>query len=218
MLRAARTVNDRTSEVEALYSLGFLHGIDRDYDAARNAYAESRDIASAIGDQLGEVSASMGIALADWLDGRFGAARDGVLATLPVFQSMGDRYGYFSAVGVLARAQQSLGEVAEARERGLEHLGGAIEIGDRTMTAMALYDLASLDAQEHQLERALLLDGASRAIVNLVGGGAPATLAGLQKPEELAVEAGMSSAEINAVLSRGAALSLDEAIALARGG
>ncbi len=216
MLESARASGDRPSEMEALYSLGFIHGIDNDYDQARSAYRASSDIARELGDRLGEASAVFGVAFTDWLDGRFLEARDGVEVTLPLFRQLGDDYAYYNAVGVLGRAHQSLNELPEARNRALEHLDGAIEIGDRTMTAMALHDLASLAAQGNDAERGLLLDGASQAIVDRNGGGAPPALVGKFMPDELAAEAGMSPEEIRAALARGAALSLDEAVALAR--
>ena len=88
MLDSARASGDRPSEMEALYSLGFIHGIDNDYDLARSAYRESSDIARELGDRLGEASAIFGVAFTDWLDGRFLEARDGVEVTLRSFGSL----------------------------------------------------------------------------------------------------------------------------------
>jgi tetratricopeptide (TPR) repeat protein len=216
MLASARAVGDRASEMEALYSLGYVYGIDADYEAARTAYAESRDIAREIGDGLGVTNATFGIAFTDWLDGQFAASRDGVLAVLPDYQKLGDRYAYYNAIGVLGRAQLSLGDLVDAKKRALEHLNGAVEIGDRTMTSMAFHDLASIAAKQHDLERGLLLDGASQALVDSTGGGAPSALVGLERADELAAQAGMTADDIRASLDRGAALSLDQAISLAR--
>lgn len=216
MLDGARASGDRLSEMEALYSLGFVHGIDRNFDAARTAFGESRDIARVLGDRLGEASGSMGIAFTDWLDGRFAEARDGLEETVPVLKNLGDRFTYLNAVGVLGRALQSVGDLPRARERALEQLDGAIELGDQTMTAMSLHDLASLAAQATQFERGLQLEGASGALVDRLGGGAPPALVGLERPDELAAAAGMSEADIRAAIAQGGTLPLEEAIALAR--
>jgi hypothetical protein len=97
-------------------------------------------------------------------------------------------------------------------------LDGSIEMGDRTMTAMAFHDLGAIAVEQGEIERGLMLEGASRAIGDLLGGGAPTELVKANDPEERALACGMAQAEIDRMISAGRALSESEAVALARQG
>jgi predicted ATPase/class 3 adenylate cyclase len=216
MLEDARSNGDRESEAEAGYSLGFIHGIDGDYEAARNAYRESGRLAASIGDRRGEANGMMGVAFADFLDGRYPESRDGMAKVLPIYRALGDRYLYLNAVGVLGRALQHLGEHPAARAAALEQLDGSTELGDATMIAMALHDLASDAAQSSDFEGGLRLEGASRAMVERLGGGAPNALIGVLQPDELAAQAGIGRDEIGRWLADGRGLDEAAAIVLAR--
>ncbi len=216
MLKSARATGDLASEAEANYSLGFIFAIDRDYDAARASYRESGRVAEGIGDRTAVANALMGSAFADFLDGRYAEARDGMLRVVPLFRAIGDDYLYFNAVGVLGRALQYLGRHGEARDAASEQLDGALEIGDGTMVAMALHDLASDATQRGDFERGLRLEGASRALVERLGGGAPNALMGVLEPEELATKAALPRDAIDGWLGEGRALAEDAALALAR--
>jgi predicted ATPase/class 3 adenylate cyclase len=216
MLDAARSIGDRTSEAEASYSLGFIYGIDHDYEAARVAYRESGRVAGLIGDRTGVANGMMGVAQMSLLDGRYAEARDGMAQVVPIFEAVGDRYLYFNALGVLGRVLQYLGEHEGARAAALEQLDGSIELGDGTMTAMALHDLASDVAQSRDFECAMRLEGASRALVDRLGGGAPNALIGVLQPDELAAQAGIAANAIDRWLAEGRELSEEAALALAR--
>ena len=216
MLDAARSIGDRASEAEANYSLGFIHGIDHDYEAARAAYRESERVARLIGDRTGSANGIGGVALIDLLDGRYAEARDGMAQALPIFKAVGDRWLYLNAQGILGRALQYLGEHDEARAAAFEQLDGSIELGDGTMTALALHDLASVAAEGGDFERAMRLEGASRALVDRLGGGAPNALIGVLQPDDLAAQAGVASDAIDLWLAEGRELDAKAALALAR--
>jgi predicted ATPase/class 3 adenylate cyclase len=218
MLEAARAIGDRASEAEAGYSLGYIRGIDHDYAAARSAYRESERVAGLIGDQTGVANAIGGIALIDLLDGRYTEARVGMEQALPVFKAVGDRWLYFNAQGILGRVLYYLGEHEEARAAALEQLDGSIEIGDGTQTALALRFLASVAAQGGDYERAMRLEGASRALVDRLGGGAPNALIHELQPVELAAQAGIARDAVDRWLAEGRELSEEAALALARSG
>jgi hypothetical protein len=158
----------------------------------------------------------MGSAFTDFLDGHYPEARDGLLKVVPLFKAIGDDYLYFNAVGTLGRALQYLGQHVEARAAAIEQLDGARNLGDGTMVAMALHDLASDATQRADFEPGLRLEGASRALVERLGGGAPNALMGVLDPEELARKDGVPRDAMERWLGEGRALSEDAAIALAR--
>ena len=84
------------------------------------------------------------------------------------------------------------------------------------MTAMAFHDLVAIAVEKGQMERWLQLEGASRAIGDLLGGGAPTELVKANDPEERASASGMSKAEIYRLIREGRALPESAAVALAR--
>jgi len=111
---------------------------------------------------------------------------------------------------------QLLGEFDEARRYHLVELEGSMELGDRTMTAMALHDLGAIAVAQGDVERGLLLEGASRAIGDVLGGGAPTELVKVNDPEERALATGTPQALIDRTIGEGRALTEAEAVALAR--
>jgi predicted ATPase/class 3 adenylate cyclase len=216
MLDGSRAIDDGASEAEANYSLGFIHSIDRDYEAAREAYRESHRVAERIGDRTAVANALMGSGFTDFLDGRYAEARDSMLQVVPLFKAIGDEYLYLNAVGVLGRALQYLGQHVDARTAAIEQLDGALRIGDGTMVAMALHDLASDATQQADFERGLRLEGASRALVERLGGGAPNALMGVLEPEQVAAKAAVPQEAVDRWVAEGRELSDEAAIALAR--
>ena len=173
-------------------------------------------MAEKIGGGTGVANAMMGAAFTDFLDGRYVEARDGMLKVVSLFRAIGDDYLYFNAIGVLGRTLQYLGQSVEARATAIEQLDGALRIGDGTMLAMSLHDLASDATQAADFERGLRLEGASRVLVERLGGGAPNALLGVLEPEEVATRAGVAQADIERWVAEGRALSDEAAIALAR--
>jgi len=135
---------------------------------------------------------------------------------VPLFKAIGDDYLYLNAVGTLGRALQYLGQDAEARAAAIEQLDGALKIGDGTMVAMALHDLASDATQRADFERGMRLEGASRALVERLGGGAPNALLGVLEPEEVSTKAGVPKEAIDRWFAERRELSDEAAIALAR--
>ena len=215
MLADARSIGDLASEAEADYSLGYSLAIDRDRGAARAAYRESGRIAGLIDDRTGVANAIGGVALMDLLDGRYAEARDGMQQAVTMFNVIGDRWLYLNAKGILSRALQFLGQHDAARVAALEQLDGSIDIGDGTLTALSLHILASVGAQAGDFERAIRLEGASRALHDQLGGGAPDVLVLEAQPDEVAAAAGVARSDIQRWLAQGSELDIHEAAALA---
>jgi len=216
MLQAARSIGDRASEAEASYSLGYIHGIDHDFDAARTAYRESERVSRLIGDRIGVANGIGGVALIDLIDGRYEEARDGMAQALPIFKAAGERWLYLNAQGIHGRALQYLGEHEKARTAALDQLEGSIELGDGTLAALALHILASVAAQRGEFERAMRLEGASRALLDRLGGGLPTALILEVQPDELASQAGVGRDKLDRWLAEGRELGEEATLALAR--
>ena len=81
---------------------------------------------------------------------------------LPRYEAVGDTFATVNAYGVIGRILQAAGDHEAGRGYHLRELTGAIAIGDRTMVAMALSDLASLEATAGHFEIALRLQGTAQ--------------------------------------------------------
>jgi len=215
-VRTAQAIGDDVTLAEAHYGLGFVQVNAHDYDDARASYDASRVAAERTQDQLSVANAIFGSAFVDAIGGPYEDARPKLEQAIIAFERVGDRYGLLNAMGALGRVLQHLGELDEARRYHLIDLEGSIELGDRTMTAMALHDLGSIAVRQGQVERGLMLEGASRAIDDLLGGGAPSELVRANDPEERALARGVSRDEIDRLISLGRTQTEQEAVALAR--
>ena len=146
-LSLARAIGASATEAEVLYALGFLYSIEHDYAAARSAFTESRQIADArCNDPLAEANAMFGLAFTGRLEGRYrrGTRPHGGRAA-PV---RGGRRHVRHRQRLRGHRPHPPGSGRSEAGRGyhLRELTGALDIGDRTMVAMALSDLASLEA------------------------------------------------------------------------
>jgi predicted ATPase len=217
-LAVARAIGAESSEAETLYALGFLYGIDKDYDAAHAVFLESHAIAVRLGDRLAIANALFGAGFTEWLAGRYEHALEELEQVLPMFEQLGDRFSLINAYGVMGRVLEVLGRVEEGRIFHLRVLEGSLEIGDRSMTAMALGDLASLEAQRGDFELALRLDGAQHLVTERLGGSAPRELVRTVDPEELARAAAVPEADIQRLREEGRRLSDAAVVELAKDG
>ena len=215
-LRIAEAMGDDFTIAEAHYAIGFVQVNAHDYDGARASYEASRIAAQRTGDELAAANALFGSAFVDAIGGPYENAVPKFEQVIPAFERIGDRFGWLNAQGAFGRVLQLLGRLEEARHSHLLELEGSIEMGDRTMTAMAFHDLGAIAVEQGELERGLRLEGASRAIGDLLGGGAPAELVRANDPEERAMASGLPRLEIDRLISEGRVLSESDAVALAR--
>ncbi len=216
-LSVARVIGDSATEAEALYALGFLYDIERDYAAARAAFEESRLIAERINDPLAVANAMFGTAFTDRLEGRIDEALAIMADVLPRYEAVGDTFATVNAYGVIGRILQAAGDLEAGRGYHLRELTGAVAIGDRTMVAMALSDLASLEATAGRFEIALRLHGTASRETERVGGKAPDELTLVRDPRVLARAAGYAEADIETLIQDGRGLSDDAAVRVANG-
>jgi predicted ATPase/class 3 adenylate cyclase len=215
-LKIAEDIADDVTIAEAHYAVGFVQVNAHDYDGARASYEASRVAAARTGDELSVANAIFGSAFVDAIGGPYEDAVPKFEQVIPAYERVGDRYGWLNAQSAFGRVLQLLGRLSEARRYHLVELDGSIEMGDRTMTAMAFHDLGAIALEQGEIERGLQLEGASRAIGDLLGGGAPPELVKANDPEERALASGMAQAEVDRIISQGRALSEPEAVALAR--
>ncbi|HEY5489117.1 MAG TPA: hypothetical protein VIK00_04690, partial [Candidatus Limnocylindrales bacterium] len=215
-LEIAEAIHDDVTIAEANYAIGFVQVNAHDYDGARASYEASRVAAARTGDELSVANAIFGSAFVDAIGGPYEDAVPKFEQVIPAFERIGDRFASLNAQGAFGRVLQLLGRLDEARRYHLVELEGSIEMGDRTMTAMAFHDLGAIAVDKGQMERGLQLEGASRAIGDLLGGGAPTELVKANDPEERAAASGMSKAEVDRLIREGRALPESAAVALAR--
>jgi predicted ATPase/class 3 adenylate cyclase len=138
---------------------------------------------------------------------------------LETFRSVGDRTMEAWSLHMLGTAQLRKGELADARdniEHAMRHFYAA---SDTAGITLCLDDLSSVAVAEGDFERAAILRGAARNLTVVTG-------AGLANYVEEIYETGarpkivehMSQSDLERLGARGAAMTLDEAVAFALGG
>ena len=111
--QAARHLQDRGEEANALSSLGDVHRMLAEYAAARERYEQALPIYRAIGDRLGEANAIYSLGEIARLQQDFTTASTCYHDVLRIYTEIGGRLGQ-------ANVLDSLGELAEAQEHWQE--------------------------------------------------------------------------------------------------
>ena len=170
-----------------------------------------------IGDVRGEANALWGLGTMHYFNDGHDGGENEFRTALGLFRSAGDRTMEAWALHMLASALIRRGEVREARsavDHAIRHFHGA---GDVAGLALTLYDLTAIAVQDGDLERAARLRGAAQNLSTETG-------AMLATSTEDAFEAAGARPSIRTLLSpeelerlgaEGAALTLDQAVALA---
>lgn len=216
-LATRRAIGDRPGEAVLLNNLGMVALYAEDYDAARPLFGESLERFRQIGDRwsLGQVINNLGLILR--YQGDFDGARRLFEESVAVRRSLGDKWGIANALSSLANLLLHSGEHEHLPVLLRESLDLNLEIGDRVAQAYCLEDYAGLAAARGDAVRALRLAGAAAALRSELGSPLPAGeqtgLDRLLAPARAALgpRAGLATAE-------GAALTADEAVALALAG
>jgi len=166
----ARRVNDRGLLVATLATQGFVARVRCEYGAARSALEEALPLARAAGNTFhtAMILHHLGL-LALEADRDFETAWSLNEEALALYGHMGNR----RMIGVVRLA---MGRVARARgdARGARALVGEAlslhgQVSDAGLVPQMLYVLATLDADDGRLERAVRLAGAAAALEEAIG-------------------------------------------------
>jgi hypothetical protein len=131
------------------------------------------------------------------------------------FLEAGDLWGIAQSLGQLAALALRLGDNEGCRTFCFESLEANQQLGNVFGIGVAIQALAVLAVRLGRAEVGLRLAGAVDRLRETAGGEAPPSIVGLDDPREVA-KGSLTEKEIEALLVEGRAMSLDEAIALAR--
>jgi predicted ATPase len=200
---------------EALYNLAFVAAGD-DIEAAGRLLDESLDLFRRAGDERGVAQVLTMLVIRDAEVGRWAAVLTRLEEVVAIWRRVGDRLHLAFDLVWLAFAHGRLGHREEARSAALEALEIFREADNQTGIGITLIDLAFLATWEGRHEDAVRLAAAFESLRRLVGG-PPGGFAGLLEgdPAEEA-RAHLSEEAARRAWEEGSALSVDEAVALAR--
>ncbi|MGH2656534.1 MAG: AAA family ATPase [Actinomycetota bacterium] len=214
-LAIARELDDRRGEAEGLYNLAYVPAYEGDIPGAVVMIEEARAM-------FEELEMPRGVADSLWILG-IGARLQGDLAgsraraeeSLRLHRRAGDLFGATDALHTLGRTAFAQGDLATAAASFLEALDNDEQVGNRTGMAIVIDNLAAKAGAEGRHLRALRLGGASEAIKEAAGGHAPPPFIDLPDPLEAAREV-LGEAVVAAAWEEGRAMTLEQAVALAR--
>ena len=214
-LAISEELGDEAIRAQATYDLAFAYGLVPTKAHSRRLFEQSREMFERVGNAVGVADTLWALAMMNGLTGDYGAARTLADESVRLHRELGDAFGLVDALAELGRATRELGEVDTARACFLETLQGLAPIGYRTAIAITLDNLAVLEYRLGHHMRALSLAGAAEALTEQAGGQVPPEFADLPDLRQ-AARAFQPEQRIAAVWAEGRAMSLEEAVELAR--
>ena len=201
----------------ATYNIAFALAVENRIAEGVEMFRASRALFEEIGDTRGVGDSLFGLSGMCRKLGDITAARANAEEALRLHRELGDIFGIHGDLYVLGRALTESGDLDAAREIFLETLSMAEHIDSSTEVALCLDLLAVQDAIRGNAVRAMRLAGAAAAIKDSIAGEAPPELLDLPDARERARSL-ITDEEIEAAWGEGKAMSVDEALAYARGG
>ena len=211
-----REVGDLAGIAEALYNLSFVVA-GEDIEGAARMLDESLELFRQVGDEHGVAQVLAVLVIRDAQAG----AWDRVIASLeevvPIWRRLRERLHLAFDLVWLAFAHGRLGHREQARSTALESLELFLEVDNPTGIGIALVNLAFLATWEGRHQDAIRLAAAFESLRERVGG-PPGGFAGLLEGDPAdEARAHLSEDEARRAWEEGLAMSVDEAVALARG-
>jgi tetratricopeptide (TPR) repeat protein len=215
-LAIAQEVGDRRAEAEGFYNLAFVPAYEGDFDGTVALLRKGLSIFQELGIVRGVADSTWLLAIVARLEGDTTKARARAEESLRLHREAGDRFGVTDALHVLGRIALAEGDLATAASGFLEALENDELVGNRTGMGIVLDNLAAKASAEGRHLQAVRLAGASQAIKEAAGGHAPPPFIDLPDPREAARQV-LGEAAVNAAWEEGRAMTLEQALAYARG-
>ncbi|TML00430.1 MAG: adenylate/guanylate cyclase domain-containing protein [Actinobacteria bacterium] len=214
-LAIARELGDPARIAEALYNDAFVVAGD-DLESATRMLEESLDLFRGVGDERGVAQVLTMLVMQDAQAGRWTSVIDSLEEVTAIWRRVGDRLHLAFDLVWLAFAHGRGGHRAEARSAALEALELFREVDNLTGIGIVFTDLAFLANWEGRHQDAIRLAGASESLRRRVGG-PPGAIGGLLEGDPVAeASAHLAEDEAKRAWQEGLAMSVDEAMALAR--
>jgi predicted ATPase len=215
-LAIERELGDPARIAEALYNLAFVVAGD-DIGSAARLLDESLDLFRRAGHEPGVAQVLGMLVIRDAEAGDWGAVIARLEETTAIWRRVGDRLHLAFDLVWLAFAHGRMGHRDPARSAGLEALELFREVDNPTGIGITFVDLAFLATWEGRHEDAIRLAGASESLRERAGG-PPGGFAGILEGDPAAeARAHLSEEAARRAWEEGLAMSVDQAVALARG-
>jgi non-specific serine/threonine protein kinase len=187
-----------------------------DLKTARWRYEESLAMYRTLGDRAGIATALVLQGLWAHHAGDYGTARTHFEQAIGLFRAVGDRRSIARTVHNLADVALAQANYANALELYDESLTRFRELGDKYFIAVCLMGFGYLNERQGHLDRAATLLGAAAALRSAIGGQLSRWDTGDLEREHALIQAGLGEAAFAAAFARGEALTLEDAVMLAR--
>jgi DNA-binding CsgD family transcriptional regulator/tetratricopeptide (TPR) repeat protein len=215
-LAICREIRDYANHAQALASLGHLERAIGDHRAARERYEDSLRLYRVIGDRRGIALTLGNLGVVAEQEGDRSGARRLYEESLAIVRAIGNPRALPAVLGRLAGLARAQGDLSATRAAYLECLQLWLQLGDRRAVLRCLTDCACLLATE-QPEPALRLCAAAEALLEqLEAPPPPAEWAAVERAVT-ALRSRLGDGPATAAGAAGRRLSLEAAIALARG-
>ena len=214
-LAIERELGDSARIAEALYNLAFVVAGD-DIGSAAGLLDESLGLFRRVGDERGVAQVLAMLVIRDAEAGEWGRVVASLEEVVAIWRRVGDRLHVAFDLMWLAFGRGRLGQHVEARAAALESLELFREVDNPTGIGIVLILMAFLATWAGHHEDAIRLAGASESLREQAGG-PPGGFAGLMEGDPAAeARAHLSEDAAERAWEEGLALSVDEAVALAR--
>ncbi|MGH2555909.1 MAG: ATP-binding protein, partial [Actinomycetota bacterium] len=210
-----REVGDPARIAEALYNLAFVVAGD-DLESAARMLQESLDLFRQVGDERGVAQVLGMLVMRDAQAGKWDPVIVSLEEVVAIWRGLGDRLQLAFNLVWLAFAYGRADRREDARSAGLESLELFRVADNATGIGIALTDLSFLATWEGRHEDAIKLAGASESLRERVGG-PPGAIGGLLEGDPAAeARSNLPEDAGQRAWDEGQAMSVDEAVALAR--
>ncbi|MEW9556076.1 AfsR/SARP family transcriptional regulator, partial [Nonomuraea sp. NPDC050783] len=213
-LRMAEELGLWSAVPDALSRLGRVAMLTGDHARADDYHERARRLAAAQSNRPAEEFAELGLALSARRQGRLEEAERRLRHWLGWVTDVSGAPGAALILAELGFAAEQRGNAREALELQLRALEAAREVGDPRAVALALEGLAGARALAGRPEAAALLLGHATALRASVGAPLPPGERFDVDRVTAAVEAALGGEEAAAAMARGAALPLDDLLAV----
>jgi tetratricopeptide (TPR) repeat protein len=215
-LAVERELGDPARIAEALYNLAFVVA-GEDLEAATRMLEESLGLFRGVGDERGAAQVLPMLVMQDARAGNWRQVVTNMEESVGIWRRLGDRLHLAFDILWLSFAYGRVGRHADARAAGLESLELFHEADNATGMGIAFTCLAFVATWDGRHDEAIRLAAASESLRRSVGG-PPGAIGGLLEgdPAEEA-RAHLSKEAADRAWEQGLAMSVEEAVALARG-